>query len=122
MNCFSSDHVPKDIVVMDRAKVKEGLSKLSDNLNRVRNEIATRVRRGSKGIVKYERALKKMKKSVVCIKEMKTSLETTITDLSNIRNDLSFITNETVDLPEWHSSSDVDRDMLSSDSSTDDEV
>ena len=107
---------------MDRAKVKEGLTKLSDNLNQVRNQIATRVKRGSKCIVKYERALKKMKKSVVCMKEMKASLETTIVDLSEIRNALSYITNETVDLPEWNSSSDVDTDMLSSDSSSDEEV
>ena len=104
---------------MEGSDVCSSLAAVADDLMSVHADLTKQIRRNSKLVVVHERGLLKLKNSVIALKHRKKNVERCLVRFTDIRNGLKDITGEKVELPSWPSSSDVDSDIMSSDSEID---
>ena len=99
---------------MDRRKVKSDFGGVSSELLHVRKELSGQIKRETRAIKETEKQMKRRKACVLRLAKQKAAIERTILNVSDIRNNLAFITNEKVPTPTWSSSSEESNDESSS--------
>ena len=90
---------------MDRGKVKSDFGGASNDLLHVRKELSWQIKRERREIKSMMKQVKRRKAGVLRLAKQKKAIEGTIVNISEIRNNLVFITNEKVPTPTWSSSS-----------------
>ena len=98
---------------MDRSFVKTEFKALRSELEEVRDNLSGQIRKQTKTIIWTERRLKRLKKSVIALKEGKKKVVENLNRLSRIRNGLQFITSEPHQIEEPVSSEGIDTDVVS---------
>ena len=101
------------------SNVRSILAGVATNLTSVHSDLRKQIRRSSKVVIVHERALLRHKKSIVTMKCRKKNIEENLVRLANMQNNLRADTDEKVEVPSWSSSSDIDSDLISSDSEFD---
>ena len=91
-------------VAMDRRKTSSDFGAVSNNMIRVRKELSRQIKRENRLIKALEMQVRKRKRNLEQIENQKRTVDRTIFGVFGIRNDLVFITNETVSEPTWSSS------------------
>ena len=100
---------------MDRRKVKSDFGGVSGELLHVRKELSGQIKRETRAVKQAEKQVKRRKAAVLRLAKQKAAIERTIINVTEIRNNLAFITNEKVPKPSWSSSSEESNDESSSD-------
>ena len=99
--------------------VRSILAEVASDLTSLHSDLRKQIRRSSKVVIVHERALLRHKKSIVTMKCRKKNIEENLVRLANMQNNLRADTDEKVEVPSWSSSSDIDSDLISSDSEFD---
>ena len=92
--------------------MRENFSSLANDLISIRRELSRQIKQEVKAVKALETQLKDSRKSLIRLKKRKKIVNRSIVNLSEIRNDLTFVTFEKVQTPSL-SSSDEDSDASS---------
>ena len=95
---------------MDRKKVRDDFRGLANDLISIRRDLSRQIKQESKTVRGLEIHVKALRKSVIRLQKRKKTVEQSIRSLSEIRNTLSFVTFENVEMPTLSSSSDSESD------------
>ena len=92
---------------MDRGKVTSDFGGVSSDLLHIRKELSLQIKRETESIKEMENHVKRRKAAVLRLTKQKQAIERTIINVSDIRRNLVYITNEKVLDPTWSSTSDL---------------
>ena len=104
---------------MDREKVKRDFEGISTNLISVRKQLAKQMSCERKSIKSLKTELKRRNFALRRLLRQKRVVETNMRNLSTVRNNLAFVTDDRVSMPTWTSSDEGSVAISSSDEFTD---
>ena len=93
------------VITMNRKKVCESLSGLSNDLLNVQRELNQQLKDESASVVAAKSALVVKEKSVQNLRKRRNDIRESIGGLTQLRNDLAYVTGMRVEVPSWSSSS-----------------